>query len=148
MNRICWYHQAWAFWKWVYSFIKINNSSLILFKYTKFPCISCRYLTRARLVYEASSCISYILCRGCVVVIAPWLETRTGGPRDEPRATRELSPSVLLPTVRCLQFQDQQPRDVDHTLFSCFLELLVTCCRTMAPRSLRLGSVFYDGKCV
>ena len=55
---------------------------------------------------------------------------------------------MLLPTVRCLQFQDLQPRDVDHNMFSCFLELLVACGRTMAPRSLRLGSVFYECECV
>ena len=95
-------------------------------------------------MYAASSCFSGILWRGCAVVTASWLETRTGGPRDQPRAARELSPSVLLPTVRCLQFQDPQPRDVDHNLFMCFLELLVAFGRTMDPRSLRLRSVFYD----
>ena len=65
----------------------------------------CRYLTTARLVY-ASSCIRDLLCRGCAVVTASWLETRTGGPRDQSRTARELSWSVLLPTVRHLQFHD------------------------------------------
>ena len=95
-------------------------------------------------MYGASNCIRDILCRGCAVVTSSWLETRTGWPRDQPRPARKLSWSVLLPTIRCLQFQDHQPRDVDHTLFMCFLELLVAFSRTMGPSSLRLGSVSHD----
>ena len=53
---------------------------------------------------------------------------------------------MLLPIVRYFQFQDLQPRDVDHTLFICVLELLVALVRAMGPRSLRLGGVFHDGE--
>ncbi len=107
--------------------------------------MSCHYLTTARLVYAASSCIRYLLCRDCFVVTASCLETHTGGPRDHPHAVRKFSGSVLLSTVRCPQFQDHQPRDVDHNLFVCFLEMLVAFGRTMGPCSLRLGCVSYDG---
>ncbi len=71
-------------------------------------CVSCMLLfTTARFVYAASLCSSSdLLCFSSVVITASWLEARTRGPRDEPRATRELSPSVLLPSVRCLQFQE------------------------------------------
>ena len=65
-------------------------------------CYRARYLTTRRLVYGDSNCIRDLLCRGYGVVNSSWRETRTGGPRDQPRTARELSRSVLLPTVRCL----------------------------------------------
>jgi hypothetical protein len=53
------------------------------------------------------------------------MEARTGGPRDQSRAARELSSGVLPPTERRDEFQDLQPRDVDRILFLCVLDLLL-----------------------
>ena len=50
-----------------------------------------RYLTTTRFVYGACPCIRDLLFRGCVVATASFCETRTGGPRDQPRTARELS---------------------------------------------------------
>ena len=83
------------------------------------------YLTSAHPAHGASHCIRGVLCRGCAVAAASWLETRTRGPRNQPRTTGKLSQSVLFSTERCDEFQDMQPRDVDHSLFLYFLELLV-----------------------
>jgi len=57
-----------------------------------------------------------VVCGRGALAAASLLETRTGEPRDQPRATRKLSVGVLLPTVRRRQFQDVQPRDVGTSL--------------------------------
>ena len=86
---------------------------------------SCRYLTPVVLTYGAFRCIRGVLCLSLLLLAASWMETRTRGPSHQRGTVGKLSRSVLFPTVGCRQFQDLQPRDVDHTLFLSFLGLLV-----------------------
>ena len=72
-----------------------------------------RYITELGMTHESRRAL---VCGRGALAAASLLETRTGEPRDQPRAARKLSVGVLLPTVRRRQFQDVQPRDVGTSL--------------------------------
>ena len=90
---------------------------------------SCRYLPSVRLPHGAALTSRRVLGRGCAAPAAPWMEARTRGPGHQPRAAGKLSRGVLLPAVGLFQFQDMQPRDVDHPLCRSLPGLLVVVVR-------------------
>lgn len=77
-----------------------------------------------------------LVCGRDTLAAASLLETRTGEPRDQPRAARKLSVGVLLPTVRRRQFQYVQPRDVGTSLLFPGGVLLVVGCRDLKMEML------------
>ncbi len=91
-------------------------------------CVRCTVPIRNHVICYSTLTVSHkpqcartdILLHSRAVAPASWLQTCPGRPRNQPRAARKLSRSVLLPNVRRRQFHDLQPRDVDNPLyFSC-----------------------------